>query len=110
MQETKEMTSRAKARKVMKELHPDLKSTEIVHHKDFNPLNNDINNLQIISSQKEHLALHKGMRPKKTTKTIQITIPDDTYKILEEKAYKEKLRIATLVIAIIRKAVEEDNH
>ena len=109
MQTTKEMGSRAKARKIMKGLHPNLKSTEIVHHKDFNPLNNNIDNLQIVSSQKEHLALHKGIRPKKTTKAIQITIPDETYKILEEKANKEKLRIATLVISIIRKAIENDN-
>ena len=43
------------------------------------------------------------------SKAIQITIPDETYKILEEKANKEKLRIATLVISIIRKAIENDN-
>jgi len=40
------------------------------------------------------------------SKTMQITIPDETYRILEDKANKEKLRIATLVISIIRKAVE----
>ena len=43
------------------------------------------------------------------SKTIQITIPDETYKILEDKANKEKLRIATLVISILRKAIEKEN-
>ena len=41
-------------------------------------------------------------------KKIQITIPDKTYRILEEKADKEKLRIATLVISILRRVVEND--
>jgi len=40
---------------------------------------------------------------------IQITIPDETYQILEKQAKKEKLRIATLVISIIRKVVENGN-
>lgn len=43
------------------------------------------------------------------SKVIQITIPDKTYEILEIQARKEKLRLATLVISIIRKAVENDN-
>ena len=50
--------SRHKARQIMKELHPDLKSTDIIHHKDGDPFNNDIDNLQIMSSHKEHLSLH----------------------------------------------------
>jgi len=43
------------------------------------------------------------------SKVIQITIPDETYQLLEAQAKKEKLRIATLVISIIRKAVENGN-
>ena len=35
-----------------------LKSTEIVHHIDKNPKNNDINNLQIVS-RAEHARIHK---------------------------------------------------
>ena len=42
------------------------------------------------------------------SKVIQITIPNETYKLLQAKADKEKLRVATLVIAIIRKAIENN--
>lgn len=35
-----------------------LKPTEIVHHKDRNVKNNDINNLVLCKNQKEHLAQH----------------------------------------------------
>jgi len=42
-------------------------------------------------------------------KVIQITLPDETYKLLEEKAGKEKLRIATYIVALIRKVVENGN-
>lgn len=43
------------------------------------------------------------------SKLIQITLPDETYELLKKLAKKEKLRIATLVVAIIRKQVENNN-
>lgn len=46
-------------RKIMEEhLGRKLKDNEIVHHKDMNKLNNDINNLQIVS-RSEHIKLHQ---------------------------------------------------
>jgi len=38
--------------------HP-LKSTEVVHHKDRNKLNNSPSNLQVFNSQKAHDIAHK---------------------------------------------------
>lgn len=35
-----------------------LKSTEIVHHIDGNPQNNDISNLELLNSQSEHAKMH----------------------------------------------------
>lgn len=35
-----------------------LKPTEVIHHKDGNPTNNDITNLELLSSQSEHTKLH----------------------------------------------------
>jgi len=100
--------SRAKARKIMKEIYPDLTSKQIVHHRDGNPLNNNIDNLQIVNSQKEHLALHKsGNIPKrKSIGCMQISVPGKTYELLLKESDKEKLRPATLAVSILRKALE----
>lgn len=35
-----------------------LKKGEVVHHKDGNPINNLIDNLEVLSSQVEHAKLH----------------------------------------------------
>lgn len=37
-----------------------LKKGEVVHHIDGNPLNNDINNLQLLDSQATHLKIHRA--------------------------------------------------
>lgn len=42
------------------------------------------------------------------SKKIQITLPDDTYRLLEQRANEEKIRVATLATAIIRRALEQD--
>ncbi len=42
---------------------------KIVHHIDGNPLNNNLDNLQILSSNKEHRAIHKEMRRKMREQT-----------------------------------------
>ena len=39
-------------------LKDSLKEGNIVHHKDHNPSNNDIKNLEVIKNQKEHARLH----------------------------------------------------
>lgn len=50
------------ARKVMSEyLNRKLSMFEIVHHKDGNPSNNDISNLQIMTLE-EHTSLHHAGR------------------------------------------------
>lgn len=64
----KERRSHLFARKIMK-----AKKGEIVHHKDGNPFNNKIENLEIYKSQKEHLSIgHKENRVK-AIKKICIT-------------------------------------
>ena len=40
------------------------------------------------------------------SKIIQISVPPETYKLLQAQARKEKLREATLVISILRKHLE----
>lgn len=45
--------------KLMLHLNKKLNIYEIVHHKDNNKLNNDINNLEIMSPE-EHISLHKA--------------------------------------------------
>jgi hypothetical protein len=43
---------------VQEHLGRKLFSSEIVHHKDYNKANNDINNLQVVSRM-EHIAIHR---------------------------------------------------
>ena len=42
------------------------------------------------------------------SKKIQITLPDETYELLELKANAEKIKVATLATAIIRKTLEKN--
>ena len=42
-----------------KKLGRKLKTTEVVHHKDRNKLNNSPGNLAVFSSQKKHMKVHK---------------------------------------------------
>lgn len=42
-----------------------LKKGQIVHHKDHNPSNNDLSNLEILESQSVHASLHGHLRKKK---------------------------------------------
>jgi|GEM_PF-3570461 len=108
VRDSKDTYFRTKGRAKIKKLHPNLQSNQIVHHIDGNPKNNELNNLQILTP-KEHIAYHKSKTPLINNKVIQITLPDETYKLLEEKAGKEKLRIATYIVALIRKVVENGN-
>ena len=39
-----------------------LKGKEIVHHKDINPSNNDLSNLEILLNQSNHASLHAKLR------------------------------------------------
>ena len=39
----------------------DLKPEQIVHHKDGNHWNNDLENLVVFASQREHMRCHKGL-------------------------------------------------
>ena len=41
------------------------------------------------------------------SKKIQITLPDETYRLLEERANEEKIKVATLATALIRRALED---
>ena len=61
-QETKERYSRKKARKFLKQI-VDIKCTQMVHHKDLNPLNNEILNLEIME-RSEHKKYHANLKPK----------------------------------------------
>ncbi len=49
--------SRIKARKIIKDLYPDLPTDEHVHHIDGNPFNNNINNLCMIKNS-DHIKIH----------------------------------------------------
>ena len=67
-QQSKRNYSRLKARRVLKDKYPLLLTsrTNVVHHKDENPFNNDITNLEIMSIS-DHFSLHnkgiiKGIR------------------------------------------------
>lgn len=58
-----------------------LKKTEVVHHKDHNKINNSIKNLEVISTQAEHVANHfQGYRTK-TKKECRMchTVKDRDY-------------------------------
>lgn len=57
--DTKRNSSRYEHREVMEaHLKRKLKRTEIVHHIDGNPVNNDISNLELIESRSAHASLH----------------------------------------------------
>jgi len=67
-----EAYSRRLARQKIKALTtPDLPREIIVHHRDENPLNNDLDNLQLMENSK-HLSHHnKGkLRPNRTLETL----------------------------------------
>jgi len=103
--------SRQKARKKMaKKYGSGAIKNKIVHHKDGDPFNNNITNLQIVNSQREHLALHKseGIPKRKSTGLVQVSLPPESYKLLQAEAEKEKLRPATLALAILRRHLEGD--
>lgn len=60
--------SRAKARKLVKTIHPFIRPDQHVHHLDKNPLNNDIENLCVLP-RSFHLSYHnlgskKPQRPR----------------------------------------------
>jgi DNA-binding transcriptional MerR regulator len=53
-----ETKSRIRAREMAKKLYPTVNwYTHLVHHKDFNPLNNDPSNLQVLTHH-EHCMIH----------------------------------------------------
>jgi hypothetical protein len=57
------MNARVKARKQMMKLHPNLDwSNLVIHHIDLDSMNNNIENLQILTP-KQHVDLHKKQRP-----------------------------------------------
>ena len=73
--------SRFKARKKLKTKYPLLLTSRwnVVHHKDKDPFNNDIDNLEIMSLS-DHFSLHnkgilRGIRPK-TLKAIDLLLLD----------------------------------
>jgi hypothetical protein len=47
---------------VEKNIGQKLKSSEVVHHRDGNKLNNDFNNLEVFSSQDVHHSLHQKQK------------------------------------------------
>jgi len=53
--------SRQEARRIMRFINKGLKQSEVVHHKDCNPFNNDPDNL-VIMSRSDHKNLHVEMR------------------------------------------------
>jgi len=68
---SKQAYSRRKARRLVKEIYPDLPRHKIVHHVDLNPLNNDINNFAIMSNS-EHFKLHWLTHPETMGNTKSI--------------------------------------
>ena len=61
---SKQSYSRQKARRLVKSInkYADLPRSQIVHHLDEDPLNNDLGNLTIISDS-EHTSLHWLLNP-----------------------------------------------
>lgn len=56
-----------------------LSKKEVVHHIDENSLNDDINNLMLFPSQKEHRAFHRGDYTKKHCSNPSCTRPNETF-------------------------------
>jgi len=52
--------SREKAHKLMKTLNPEITQKDIIHHKDENPLNNSVDNLEVMTNSK-HLKFHNNV-------------------------------------------------
>jgi len=61
--------SRQKARKMMVEHFGILERSEVVHHIDHDPLNNDINNLVVIDNG-EHISYHATHKAKYTNDSL----------------------------------------
>ena len=104
--ESKHMYSRSKAREKMKKLFPNLTRKQVIHHVDQNPLNNDVNNLKVMSCSK-HLRLHRRELPpmpikrKKGFETIAIrNIPLDLWHRVKAEA-KEKGMILHRYVALL---------
>ena len=93
--------SRHKARQIMKELHPDLKSTDIIHHKDRNPFNNNIDNLQIMASHKEHLSLHAKLNKEFPNSKNSLDAKEYMLRNIDDKFWRKvKILAATKSITI----------
>ena len=95
----------------------ELKDDEIVHHKDGNKINNDINNLEIIS-KKDHAKMHalkrgfgknrRGVEPtNKTSKKVREQIAELRK---EGKYLKEIVKIVGLSYPTIQKYAKESQN
>ena len=59
-------------RVIWMEAHPEeeLLATDVIHHKDENPFNRDIDNLEKVKDGAEHLARHNYYRHKRVKKEV----------------------------------------
>ena len=108
--------SRHKARQIMKELHPDLKSTDIIHHKDRNPFNNNIDNLQIMASHKEHFSLHAKLNKEFPNSKNSLDAKEYMLRNIDDKFWRkvkilaatEEITIRQLILNLLFKHLEKE--
>lgn len=113
-QHYKDNLSRVKARKMMKKLYPDLKENQVIHHKDGNPMNNSIENLQILSygehqliHSKSNLPIRKPNRVNGIATMSVKNIPCNLWDRLKDEAKKQGLIFNYFIVQILTKAIDE---
>lgn len=99
---------RAAARKIMADKYgAESVRGKVVHHKDGNPWNNEIPNLEILSI-KEHRKKHAGVAPSVPYEEIIIrNVPESVRRDLKAKSAKEGKSMQGVVLELIARYVAE---
>jgi hypothetical protein len=99
---------RAEARKIMlNKFGPESIKGKVVHHKDGNPWNNDISNLEVLNI-KEHRKKHAGVAPSVPCEEIIIrNVPESVRRELKSRAAKDGKTMQGLVLELITRYVVE---
>lgn len=80
---------------------------KIVHHKDRNPWNNDLSNLEIVSKT-EHAAKHKGVPRVVENNTIMVrNVPVEVRRSLKILAAQQSRTLRDLMIELMVKFIAD---